>query len=108
MPGGWLLMDLPGLRELQLWADPEQVGTVFCEISDLAQNCKFRDCTHQHEPGCAVRGAGLDEDRVASYRKLQKELAYLERQADPHSARADRKKWNALEKNMRLHPKRMT
>lgn len=108
MPGGWLLMDLPGLRELQLWADPEQVGTAFCDISDLAQACKFRDCTHQEEPGCAVRNAGLDEDRLASYRKLQKELAYLERQADPHAARANRKKWNALEKNMRLHPKRIT
>src|SRR5207344_802007 len=55
MPGGWLLMDLPGLRELQLWADPEQIGAAFCEIEELAQGCRFRDCTHQQEPGCAVR-----------------------------------------------------
>jgi ribosome biogenesis GTPase len=107
MPGGWLLMDLPGLRELQLWADPEQIDGTFSEISDLAQGCKFRDCTHQHEPGCAVRDAEIDEDRLASYTKLQRELAYLDRDSDPHRARANRKKWNALEKNMRLHPKRM-
>jgi len=108
MPDGWLLMDLPGLRELQLWADPEQIDAAFSEISDLALSCRFRDCTHQQEPGCAVRSAGLDEDRLASYRKLQRELAYLERQADPHLARANRKKWNAVEKNMQLHPKRLT
>ncbi len=106
MPGGWLLMDLPGLRELQLWANPEQVDQAFSEIADLARHCRFGDCTHQQEPGCAVQEAGLDPARLASYRKLQRELAYLEREADAHLARATRKKWNAIEKAVRRHPKR--
>jgi ribosome biogenesis GTPase len=106
MPGGWLLMDLPGLRELQLWADPERIDTAFADIVELAQQCRFRDCTHHEEPGCAVRDAALDPDRLRSYRKLQKELNYLELQTDIHRARETRKKWNAVEKDMRRHPKR--
>jgi ribosome biogenesis GTPase / thiamine phosphate phosphatase len=78
MPSGWLLMDLPGLRELQLWADPENVDSAFAEIAALALCCKFRDCSHRSEPGCAVREANLDPGRLASYRKLQRELHHLE------------------------------
>jgi ribosome biogenesis GTPase len=106
MPGNWLLMDLPGLRELQLWADPERIDTAFADFSDLAQQCKFRDCAHNEEPGCAVRDAALDPARLRSYRKLQKELNHLELQTDIHRARELRKKWNAIEKDMRRHPKR--
>lgn len=106
MPGDWLLMDLPGLRELQLWADPEQIDNAFADIADLAARCRFRDCTHETEPGCAVRDAGLDESRLESYRKLKRELAFLERQNDAQLARETRKRWNALEKAMRRHPKR--
>ena len=102
----WLLMDLPGLRELQLWADPEQIGQAFADITSLAAQCRFRDCSHRHEPGCAVRAANLDDDRLASYHKLQRELAYLDRQADPLLARETRKRWNTIEKAMRHHPKR--
>jgi ribosome biogenesis GTPase len=106
MPGGWLLMDLPGLRELQLWADPEKIDDAFAEIAELAAHCRFRDCSHQTEPGCAVRAAALDPSRLNSYRKLQKELNYLELQTDIHRARVERKKWNAIEKDIRRHPKR--
>jgi ribosome biogenesis GTPase / thiamine phosphate phosphatase len=107
MPGNWLLMDLPGLRELQLWADPERIDTAFADIADLAQQCRFRDCSHHEEPGCAVRDTGLDPDRLQSYRKLQRELNYLEMQTDIHRARETRKKWNAIEKDIRRHPKRV-
>jgi ribosome biogenesis GTPase / thiamine phosphate phosphatase len=107
MPGNWLLMDLPGLRELQLWADPERIDNAFADIVELAQQCRFRDCGHNEEPGCAVRNAGLDPDRLRSYRKLQKELNFLERQTDIHRAREVRKKWNAIEKDIRRHPKRV-
>jgi len=107
MPGGWLLMDLPGLRELQLWADPETIDDAFAEIAALAARCKFRDCTHQSEPGCAVQEANLDPARLASYRKLQRELRHLELQTDLHRARQERKKWNAVEKEIRRHPKRL-
>ena len=106
MPGNWLLMDLPGLRELQLWADPERIDTAFADIADLAQQCRFRDCAHNEEPGCAVRDAALDPARLRSYRKLQKELNHLELQTDIHRARELRKKWNAIEKDIRCHPKR--
>ncbi len=106
MPDRWLLMDLPGLRELQLWADPEQVDDVFSEIAALAEYCRFRDCTHQQEPGCAIRNAGLDEHRLQSYRKLKRELLFLERQTDIHKVRETKRKWKAIEKEVRRHPKR--
>jgi ribosome biogenesis GTPase len=106
MPEGWLLMDLPGLRELQLWADPEGIDDAFAEIAQLAAHCRFRDCTHQAEPGCAVRDAALDPERLRSYRKLQREVNYLELQTDIHRARETRKKWSAIEKEIRRHPKR--
>jgi ribosome biogenesis GTPase / thiamine phosphate phosphatase len=106
MPGGWLLMDLPGLRELQLWADPENIDDTFAEVAELAARCKFRDCSHNSEPGCAVREAHLDPARLASYRKLQRELHHLELQTDIHRAQQERKKWNAIEKDIRRHPKR--
>ena len=99
-------MDLPGLRELQLWADPENIDDAFAEVAELAAQCKFRDCSHQTEPGCAVRDAALDPARLASYRKLQRELQHLELQTDIHRAREERKKWNAIEKDIRRHPKR--
>jgi ribosome biogenesis GTPase len=107
MPGSWLLMDLPGLRELQLWADPERIDSTFVDIAEFARGCRFRDCSHTHEPGCAVREASLDPERLRSYHKLQKELAFLELQTDIHRARQIRKKWNAVEKDMRRHPKRV-
>jgi ribosome biogenesis GTPase len=106
MPGGWLLMDLPGLRELQLWADPEHLDGSFADILTLALDCRFRDCTHSSEPGCAVRSAGLDAARLANYRKLQHELAYLERKSDARLAREERNRWKALEKSVRHHRKR--
>jgi ribosome biogenesis GTPase len=106
MPGGWLLMDLPGLREVQLWASPEGLAESFDDIQALAQGCRFRDCAHSGEPGCAVEGAGLDPGRVANYRKMQKELAFLDRKGDPRLAKETRAKWKATEKSVRSHPKR--
>lgn len=106
MPGGWLLMDLPGLREVQLWASAEQLEDTFDDIQALAQSCRFRDCAHAGEPGCAVESAGLDPGRVANYLKMQRELAHLERRADPRLAKETRAKWSAIEKSVRSHPKR--
>jgi ribosome biogenesis GTPase len=108
MPEKWLLIDFPGLRELQLWADPEQIDHAFSDILELAKGCKFRDCTHQNEPGCAVRDAGVDERRLGSYFKLKRELTFLERQTDFQLERAVRKKWKAIEKEFRRHPKRIS
>lgn len=83
LPEGGLLIDTPGMRELQLWGGDEGVHETFSDIDALASACKFRDCKHETEPGCAVRAAledgRLDEARFSSFRKLQKEIAYQER-----------------------------
>jgi ribosome biogenesis GTPase len=107
MPDKWLLMDLPGLRELQLWADPEKIDNAFSEILELARHCRFRDCSHQSEPGCAVRTAGSEDRRLESYQKLKRELAFLERQTDLNLARESKNRWKSIEKNIRHHPKRI-
>ena len=106
MPGGWLLMDLPGLREVQLWASTEDLGDNFEDILALAGGCRFRDCGHGGEPGCAVAAAGVDAGRLANYLKMQRELAHLERKIDPRLAKEARAKWKAIEKSVRGHPKR--
>jgi ribosome biogenesis GTPase / thiamine phosphate phosphatase len=81
VPGGGLLLDTPGLRELQLWAGEGSVDETFADIAELAGRCRFSDCTHEHEPGCAVAGAlalgTLSQERLASFRKLQRELRAL-------------------------------
>lgn len=106
MPGGWLLMDLPGLREVQLWASAEDLADSFDDIQELAKGCRFRDCAHAGEPGCAVEAAGLEPARLANYLKMQRELAHLERKTDPRVARETRSKSKAIEKSIRQHPKR--
>ena len=95
MPGGWLLLDMPGLREVQLWTDQPGLDTVFDDIAALAAGCRFRDCRHRGEPGCAVWLAvderRLDESRLAAYDKLQREVAHLEARLDERVA-AERKR----------------
>jgi ribosome biogenesis GTPase len=105
MPGGWLLIDMPGLREVQLWADPEQLDGGFDDIGLLAQQCRFRDCTHGSEPGCAVRAADLDQGRLANYQKMQKELDYLERKTDKRLMSENKTRWKVIHKAMRNHQK---
>lgn len=79
LPQGGAVIDTPGMRELQI--ECADLSTSFADIEELAQNCRFNDCTHQHEPGCAVREAIeksiLSAKRLDSYRKLQTEMKYL-------------------------------
>jgi ribosome biogenesis GTPase len=86
LPGGALVLDTPGMRELQLWVSEEAVETTFEDVTSLAAECRFHDCAHETEPGCAVRaaiGAGtLSRERLESYRKLQRELRALEIRQD--------------------------
>ena len=86
LPSGAVLLDTPGMRELQLWAGEEVLETTFGEITELAAGCRFADCSHEHEPGCEVRRAlgdgTLSQDRYTSYRKLQRELRALEIRKD--------------------------
>jgi ribosome biogenesis GTPase / thiamine phosphate phosphatase len=81
LPGGALLLDTPGMRELQLWADESALEETFADVAELAGRCRFSDCAHGSEPGCAVRAALADgtlpEVRWESYRKLQRELRAL-------------------------------
>lgn len=93
LPGGGMLIDTPGLRGLGLWEGSEGMSLAFPEIDELAAGCRFRDCTHQTEPGCAVLEAvedeELDESRLHSYRKLQKEIAFEARRTDQRLRRAE-------------------
>ena len=108
IPGGALLLDTPGMRELQLWEADEGLDTTFDDIARLASECRFNDCAHETEPGCAVRAAlesgVLDADRLASYRKLERELALLERRLDAR-ARSEARRAIARAARQRRRPK---
>jgi len=90
VPGGGVLLDTPGMRELQLWDASEGISRAFADVAELAQRCKFRDCSHKDEPGCAVREA-MDEERLANFHKLQREEEFLESKQDD-ALRAQRTK----------------
>ena len=103
LPGGALLIDTPGIRELALWESTEGLTTTFSEVEDLANACRFRDCTHRNEPGCAVQNAlaegGLDEERVRSWDRLQREAAHQARRSDHRLAAEERQKWKQRAKD---------
>jgi ribosome biogenesis GTPase len=95
VPSGGVLIDTPGMRELQLWDAADGIGRTFGDIQELAASCKFRDCRHQGEPGCAVRAAVdrkiLDAARVENFHKLEREERFLEAKQDT-SVRSQRTK----------------
>ena len=95
MPSEGILIDTPGMRALALWEAEEGMSAAFPDIMELAVQCRFRDCVHEAEPGCAVRAAveseELDADRLESYRRLSRELVHLAEKQDVR-ARTDRKK----------------
>ena len=105
LPSGALLIDTPGMRELQLWADEDVLENTFAEIAELAAGCRFSDCSHEHEPGCAVKAAitdgSLPAERFASYRKLQRELRALEIRKDARLKSEARKEWRRRQRRMR-------
>jgi ribosome biogenesis GTPase len=107
LPGGALLLDTPGLREVGLWLGDEDLASVFPEIEALARQCRFRVCTHEREPGCAVRAAvaagELHPDRVASLRQLTAEREALRRRTDDGAARVAKQKVRALHRAARKH-----
>ena len=110
LPQGGALIDTPGMRELQLWAGQDGLDSAFAEIATLAAQCRFRDCSHVVEAGCAVRSAmeagELVASRWESYRKLRAEIAWHTRQTDVQAALAQKKKWKAIHKAMRVDHKR--
>ena len=90
LPGGGLVLDTPGMRELQLWDAEEGLDQAFDDIQELAQDCFFKDCRHESEPDCRVQEAlesgELEQRRYKNYQKMQKELAFLESRQDEQAA----------------------
>ncbi|UAL48883.1 ribosome small subunit-dependent GTPase A [Sutcliffiella horikoshii] len=105
LPTGGLVLDTPGMRELQLWEADGAIGQSFQDIEELAEQCYFRDCKHANEPKCAVQGAieegTLDAGRYQSYVKLQRELAFLERKNDKRAQLAEKEKWKKITAGVR-------
>jgi ribosome biogenesis GTPase len=104
VPGGGLLLDTPGMRELALWGGGGLEET-FDDVESLAAGCRFGDCGHLVEPGCAVRRAAeegsLDPVRLAAWHKLQRELRAFERRHDQRAAAEERRRWRALTRSLR-------
>jgi ribosome biogenesis GTPase / thiamine phosphate phosphatase len=105
LPGGALLLDTPGMRELQLWAGEEALDSTFDDVASLFGECRFRDCSHEQEPGCAVQAAlqdgSLPRERYESWRKLQRELRRLEIRKDARLRAEARKEIRRFSRNLR-------
>jgi ribosome biogenesis GTPase len=103
MPGGAILIDTPGLRELQIWEG--DIDSAFADIAELAAHCRFNDCAHSTEPDCAVREAlesgELDEGRWANYVKLQRELRAIEARSSRRLQRELKSRWRARARETR-------
>jgi len=99
LPGGGMVLDTPGMRELRL-IDDEGIGAVFSDIEELSGQCRFRDCRHGSEPGCAVRDAvergTLHADRLDHYLKLGREARSMELRHDEHLRRKSERVWGQL------------
>ena len=106
LPGGGLVIDTPGMRELALW-DTDGLERSFGDIDQLAVGCRFRDCAHDGEPGCAVQdailGGRLDVERVSAWRKLQREAAHHERRVDALARATERRRWRQIGKSVTRH-----
>jgi ribosome biogenesis GTPase len=109
LPSGGLILDTPGMRELGMWDAEDGVTQTFADIEALAEACRFRDCGHDREPGCEVQAAladgRLDAERLASWRKLQREMAHERRKEDPAARKAEQQRWIAIHKSARARTK---
>jgi ribosome biogenesis GTPase len=105
LPGGGLLLDTPGMREFAPWVDDDGLAETFADIDELAAQCRFSDCRHESEPGCRVLAAAAEDEvmakRLASWRSLQRELAWLERRRDVRLMAQERRRWAAIAKSAR-------
>ncbi len=110
LPNGALLMDTPGMRELALADHSAGISASFSEIERLERSCRFTDCLHDTEPGCAVRAAidsgELDSERIESHRKLQREAEFEARRGNRAAESEARKQWKKVGSQARVHMKR--
>ena len=107
LPGGALLVDTPGIRSLEVLGADEGVDAAFDDVVDIAATCRFSNCRHEGEPGCAVQAALADgrltEERLASHRKLEREIARAAREADPRARAEQRRTWKIIHKSVDEH-----
>lgn len=110
LPGGGVLMDTPGMRAVAVHDLTDGLETAFSDIAGLALHCRFRDCTHADEPGCAVKKAvaegSLSAERLASYHKLQREAVVAAMKTDARLRAEEVRKWKIIHKSFRGHDKR--
>ena len=110
LPEGGVLVDTPGLRELQLWEGEGGLDAVFADVTAGEGSCRFRDCSHTEEPGCAVRAAwaagGVTPERVESYRKLQKELEHVATLRDERAELERKRRDKVVHRAARKHQPR--
>ena len=107
LPNGVLVIDTPGMRELQLWSAETGLDLAFDDVTSLAERCRFADCSHAGEPGCAVQaaidGGVLKTARVESWRKLSREVARAARERDPVAASVELARVKVIHRAMRAH-----
>jgi ribosome biogenesis GTPase len=100
IPGSGMVIDTPGMREIQMWAGEEDLHSTFNDVEMLAKGCRFSDCSHNVDPGCAVRAAiengDLDPARLESYRKLQNELTYLASREEHSTRLYEKARWKKI------------
>ncbi|RKQ33293.1 ribosome small subunit-dependent GTPase A [Oceanobacillus halophilus] len=105
LPNGGLIIDTPGMRELQLWEGESAIDTTFQDVEQFAALCRFNDCSHDTEPGCRVKEAieigELTQERFLSYLKLQRELAYEKRKQDQRAQLEEKNKWKKISKGLK-------
>ncbi|MFZ5630388.1 MAG: ribosome small subunit-dependent GTPase A [Spirochaetota bacterium] len=105
LPGGAMLIDTPGMREIQVWGDDEILEQVFEEIREFGADCRFKDCSHLNEPGCAVqeaiRNGLLDPQRLQSYRKLKKETSFLSDRQTMKASAVEKSRWKKISEQSR-------
>ncbi|GBC63348.1 ribosome small subunit-dependent GTPase A [Desulfonema ishimotonii] len=110
MPGGGMVIDNPGIREIAFWDDEGGIDTAFPEIERLAGECRFSDCGHTHEPGCRVlHGVSTGEirqDRLDSYHKMKRELAYLSQRQHKSADRVEKERWKGVAAKIKAMKKR--
>jgi ribosome biogenesis GTPase len=103
LPNGGLVIDTPGLRELQLWGTEDDLDSLFADVEVLTKQCRFSNCAHKSEPDCAilsaVKSGDLDEARLESYFKFQDELRYLSTKVDENAALERNQSFKKSQKN---------
>jgi ribosome biogenesis GTPase len=100
LPDGGMIIDTPGLREAQLWKGEDALASLFDDVEEIARRCRFNDCDHNSEPGCAIKaalaGGELSPARLESYRKLQRELRAVAVRSDARLRSEERRKWKQI------------